>query len=178
MEYLKQKESISSKPEREKWKAKHDMAKLFINTWADKFNPIWQKTIEGKDFNPEVWLQFVENKEIWDIAYSKLLQLSDETLRLFAYCELPDEGNIVYVKESRAYTYNLMPMQNAGIELKGRGAVEAIEDEGWKKYACQQFLKTVFMYIFSSIYPVEIYIEFQSHESFENEFFQKFRKMM
>lgn len=158
------------------WKAKHNMARIFINTWEDKLTPLWQSITNNKTFNSDVWREFVESKELWDMAWNKLQTLTDYTLNLFAHCELPEEGDRVHVYDS-TQIYVLVPVKHAGIPLGDKGAVEAIfgESEGWKRYACQQFLKTVLMYIFAGVYQGNFFIDFMSHECMTKATFDSFR---
>lgn len=147
------------------WKAKHNMARIFINTWENKLTPLWQSITNGKKFDSDVWWEFVESKELWDMAWNKLQSLTDYSLHLFAYSEFPEEGDRVYLSSS-TQVFALVPMKHAAIPIGDKGAVEAIfgEGEGWKRYACQQFLKTVLMYIFAGVYQGDFFIDFTSHE--------------
>ena len=143
----------------ESWKVKHADARAFYSVNKERLMEIWRDTQGEKLLTPGIWAEFVDSQSLWDITISKMKTLSQNFWSIASFSEDPMEGDMAYAGNE---SYRLMPFKSATIPFSKIGTGASIYDimHGTPHYACQQFLKTVLLYMFADVYPNEFAVNF------------------
>jgi len=149
---------------KEAWKLKHSDARIFYETYQDKIMDLWQRIKGDKELRPSLWLKFVDSEELWNMAFKKLVILSRDFLDIAAFSEDPSDG--ISLNTIEGEIYRLLPTESALLDFNALGSANLLFDVMFKTphYACQQFLKTVLIYVFADVYPKKFYVEYKTHE--------------
>lgn len=150
---------MENNQKKESWKVKHADARLFYSVQKETFMELWQNTKGDRLLTPGVWAEFVDSQSLWDITISKLKTLSQNFWSIAAFSEDPMEGDMAYAGNE---SYRLMPFKSATVPFSQIGTGASTHDlmHGTPHYACQQFLKTVLLYMFADIYQKEFAVNF------------------
>ncbi len=136
------------------WKDAYNLAQIFFLQDRDKLLQIYRGVVKDKILRPEVWLEFVNSKELWDFYTKRLRPLSNITLNTIANAEYPDEGNFATLDLE---DYPLLPLFN----LPARERKKDVLLNG----ACQQNIKRVMIFLLAEVIKTPFYVRFVTHPS-------------